>query len=147
MTDKPTTIQEYLNLLLPDRRQAIEKVRQVVLNNLPKGYQEVFEWGMLSYVVPLSVYPDTYNKKPYMYAALGNQKNYMALYLMAPYNTPSLKDKLKSDFTEAGKKLNMGASCIRFKKLEDLPLDVIGKNIASIPMQEHIAFAKSLREK
>lgn len=141
------TVEEYLKSLPEDRRAAISVVRDMVLKNLPEGYEEVMNWGMITYQVPLSVYPDTYNKKPLAYAALGSQKNYMALYVLDAYGSVDLKQQLVDGFKKAGKKLDMGKSCIRFKKLEDLPLDVVAPVIAAVPMDEYIAYAKSIRRK
>ncbi|MGB2963968.1 MAG: DUF1801 domain-containing protein, partial [Anaerolineales bacterium] len=81
MKSKAVTVAEYLAEMPPDRREAIKKVREIILRNLPEGYQEVMNWGMITYQVPLEVYPDTYNGKPLMYAALANQKNHLAVYL------------------------------------------------------------------
>ncbi len=147
MKSSAQTVEEYLKELPPDRAEAISKVRQVILKNLPKGYEEAMNWGMISYQVPLEVYPDTYNKQPLMYAALGSQKNYMAIYTMGSYGSPKLRKQLEDGFKIAGKKLEMGQSCIRFKKLDELPLDTIGRIIAGLPMNEYIAHAKSIRSK
>lgn len=147
MKSAASTITEYLAELPDDRRAAIEQVREVILGNIPKGYEEVMNWGMITYQVPLSAYPDTYNKQPLMYAALASQKNYMAVYLMCAYGQPSIKQELVNGFAAAGKKLDMGGGCVRFKKVEDLPLDVIAKVIASTEMDAHIAFAKAARKK
>src|SRR5262249_17313738 len=127
--------------------EAISKVRELILKNLPKGYEEAMNWGLISYEIPLSTYPDTYNKKPLMYCALGSQKNYMAVYLMGPYGSPPMRQKLEEAFSKAGKKLDMGGSCLRFKKLEDIELNVIGEVVAAVPMQEYIKRVKSYRRK
>lgn len=141
------SVQEYLDIIPQERRVALNAVRKIILKNLPKGYEEAYEWGMISYQVPLTVYPDTYNKKPLMYAALASQKNYMAIYLMCAYGNPAIKQELVDDFKNSGKKLDMGGGCLRFKKLEDLPLDVIAKTIAAVPMDDYIAAAKSVKRK
>jgi hypothetical protein len=134
MRSKAATVREYLETLPGERRDAIGKVRKTILKNLPRGYEEAINWGFITYQVPLSVYPDTYNKQPLMYAALASQKNYMAVYLCNVYGLASLRDQLIAGFKAAGKKLDMGKSCIRFRKVEDLPLDVIGKLVAATPM-------------
>lgn len=141
------SVEEYLAVIPEDRRQAIASVRKTIQKHLPKGYEEAYEWGMITYQVPLAVYPDTYNKKPLMYAALASQKNHMAVYLMCAYGNPELKQELVDGFKSAGKKLDMGGSCLRFKKLEDLPLDVIAKTVAAVPMDRFVAFAKSVKRK
>jgi uncharacterized protein YdhG (YjbR/CyaY superfamily) len=132
------TVDEYIKALPDDRREAITKIREVVLANLPKGYEENMNWGMVCYEIPLTTFPDTYNKQPLMYAAIASQKNYMSLYLTNVYVDPDLTQKFEDDYDKSGKKLDMGKSCIRFKKLEDLPLDVIGKYIAATPPEKYI---------
>jgi hypothetical protein len=96
-------------------------------------------WGMISYEISLEVYPSTYNGQPLSYAGLAAQKNHYALYLMAVYGDPAREARLREGFAQAGKKLDMGKSCVRFRRLEDLPLDVIGEVIASTPPDELIA--------
>ena len=140
-------IDAYLKKLPADRKAAIAKLRDVILDNLPKGYEEAFDYGMPVYQVPLSVYPDTYNKKPLMYAALASQKSHMAIYLLNAYGMPPIREKLEKAFAKAGKKLDMGKSCLRFKKLEDIPLDAVAKTIAATPMEKYVAFAKSAHSK
>jgi hypothetical protein len=133
------TPEAYLEDLPQDRRDIISPLRQLVLENLPPGYVETMRWGGLSYEVPLERYPDTYNKQPLMYAALAAQKNYCSLYLTAPYQDPAAAERLREEFQKAGKKLNMGKSCLRFKRLEDLPLEVIARNIAGTAVDQFIA--------
>jgi hypothetical protein len=139
-----TTLDDYLASLPDDRSSALRAVRKTILSNLPKGYEEVFEDGFLTYQVPLSVYPDTYNKKPLMFAALASQKGNMALYMCNVYSDETLRARLEAGFAKAGKRLDMGKSCLRFKKVEDLPLDVIGKIIAASPMKGYVARAKAV---
>jgi hypothetical protein len=142
------TVEEYLQELLADRRAVIEQVRQVVLDNLPSGYQETMSWGMISYGIPLERYPNTYNKQPLGYAALAAQKNYYTLYLMGAYSGSMQEGWLKEQFALAGKKLDMGKSCLHFRKLEDLPLDVIAEAIAMVSVDDFIAqYEKSRRKK
>ncbi|MFN2398754.1 MAG: DUF1801 domain-containing protein [Gemmatimonadaceae bacterium] len=134
-----TTVDQYLNELPSDRRAVISTVRDVVCRNLPEGYRERVNWGMISYEVPLERYPHTYNGQPLSYAALAAQKNYFALYLTGVYQDAPLAERLKIEFDKAGKKLNMGKSCVRFKKLDDLLLNVIGKVIAATSPERLIA--------
>jgi len=141
------TVVEYLRALPDDRRKVIAKVRGVIKKNLPKGYKERMNWGMISYEIPLSVYADTYNGQPLCYAALAAQKNYYAVYLMGPYISSAQRRFLKDQFAKAGKKLDMGKSCLRFKSLEDLPLSAIGRVVASTPPELMIAAAKAARKK
>ena len=133
-----TTVEEYLAELPDERREVVAKVREVVLQNLPAGYTESVAWGMISYGIPLERYPDTYNKQPLCYAALAAQKNYYALHLMSVYGDETEEAELKRSFAEAGKKLDMGKSCVRFKRVDDLPLEAIGKIIAAQPPERLI---------
>jgi hypothetical protein len=137
-------IDAYLKKLPEDRRGAITTLRSLVLENLPEGYEERFAFGMLSYEVPLSVYPDTYNKKPLMYAALASQKSHMALYLCNVYGSAPLREKLEKAFARAGKKLDMGKSCLRFKRLDELALPAVAQAVAATPMEKFVAFAKKM---
>ena len=137
-------ISEYLAAMPEERRAAIEKVRKTILKNLPSGYEEALEWGMITYQVPLDVYPDTYNKKPLMYAALANQKNHMAVYLTSIYMDEDLNQDFEKKYRETGKRYDVGKSCVRFRKLDDLPLELIGESIAAISMDEFIARTKGL---
>ena len=146
-TGKPSTVQGYLKQLAPEQRDVIAAVRNVVLEHLPGGYAETMNWGMISYEVPLERYPDTYNGKPLAYAGLAAQKNHYALYLVGANSDPKQVEYLQKAFEKHGKKLDMGKSCLRFKKLDDLPLDVIGKVIASTPPDKLIAQAEAARRK
>ena len=142
MQSKAKTVKEYLAALPADRRKAIEQVRKVILDNLPKGYVEMMQYGYIGYAVPLSLYPAGYHCKkdePLPYASLASQKNFMAIYLFCTYMKPGDHEWLKKEFKARGKKLDMGKSCIRFKKIEDLPLDVIGEVIGKTPVKEHVA--------
>jgi|SRR5262245_11022039 len=140
-----SSVAEYLERLPEDRRTALVKLRKLINKNLPKGYEEAFAWGMITWYVPLSVYPDTYNGQPLCYAAIGSQKNHMALYLMSGYAEGPMKKKLAAGFKAAGKKLDMGKACIRFKSLDDLPLDVIADVAGSVPMKQFVEVAKKAR--
>jgi hypothetical protein len=144
MPNEKAAVDAYLKSLPEERRAAISAVRKTVLKHLPKGYEESLAFGMLAYSVPLSVYPDTYNKKPLMYAALASPKSYMALHLPSAYGRPELRAKLETGFRAAGKKLDMGKGCLRFKRLEDLELGVIAEVIAATPMMGYVAFAKAV---
>ena len=147
MLSKARTVTEYIASLPEDRRVAIKAVRAVVNKHLPAGYQEGMEYGYIGWSVPLSVYPDTYNGQPLCYVALASQKSHMALYLMCAYADSPIKQRLVKGFKDAGKKLDMGKSCIRFKKLEDLPLDVIAEATAAMPMKKYIEIAKAAHAK
>ena len=144
MKSTATTISDYLSDMPPERRTAIEKVRKTILEYLPEGFEETLNWGMITYQVPLEVYPDTYNKKPLMYAALANQKNHMAVYLTGIYMDENLNQEFEEKYRETGKRYDVGKSCVRFRKLDDLPLELIGESIAAIGMNEFIERTKGL---
>jgi hypothetical protein len=139
-----TTIADYLEGLPDDRRAAISAVRGVILDSLPAGYVESLSCGMLAYEVPLSVYPDTYNKRPLMYAALASQKAHMAVYLCGVSGRAALRQELEAAFVAAGKRLDMGQACVRFRRLDELALAAIGRAIAATPMDAYVAFARSV---
>lgn len=136
---KASTVAAYLEELPPDRRKTMSRVRTVVRKSIPKGYSEGMGWGMITWHIPLSDYPDTYNGQPLCYVALAAQKNYCSLYLMGVYGDPAQEKLLKEGFTKAGKKLDMGKSCVHFKTADDLPLNVIGDVIAGMPPKKLIA--------
>jgi len=141
------TVAAYLASLPADRRAEVARVRRVIRKHLPKGYKEAMGWGMIMYGVPLKVYPDTYNGHPLCYAALAAQKNYSSLYLMSVYGSKPLLAELKAGFKKAGKKLDMGKSCIHFKRADDLALDTIGKLIARLPVSKYVEIAKAARRR
>jgi len=139
MRSDAKTVAEYLAGLTPERRSMIETVRQVIPENLPLGYEEAMNWGMITYQVPLKTYPDTYNGQPLMYAALASQKNHLALYLMSIYSSAGRRREFEAAWKATGKRLDVGESCVRFRKLEDLPLELIGSTIAAIDVPTFIA--------
>ena len=141
------SVEDYLQELPRERREVLQAVRKVVLDNLPAGYVETMNWGMITYEIPLERYPDTYNKRPLMYAALASQKNHMSLYLMCVYSHKESRIRFEEKFKASGKKLNMGKSCVRFKRLEDLPLDVVGEAIAGTSVDAYIRFYQESRTK
>ncbi|HET7111223.1 MAG TPA: DUF1801 domain-containing protein [Gemmatimonadales bacterium] len=148
MTSSPSpAIMEFLAAQPPERRRELGRVRETILRNLPRGYEEALAGKILAYQVPLAAYPDTYNGHPLWYIGLAAQKHYLSLYLMCAYGSPEHLRRLKDGFKAAGKKLDMGKSCIRFKSADDLPLDIIGELVASIPMKRWIAFAKAVRKR
>jgi hypothetical protein len=125
----------------------LERVRKVVRDNLPKGYEEVAVKGMIVYQVPLERYADTYNGQASWYAALAAQKNYLTLHLMGVYGSKPLAEKLAAGFKAAGKKLDMGKACIRFQAADDLALDVIGDIVAAVPVDKWVDAAKAARRR
>lgn len=133
-----STVPQYLASLPPERRAVVAKVRAAVRRAMPKGYTETMAYGMIAWSVPLRVLPDTYNGQPLCYVALAAQKQYYALYLMGPYGDAALMAELKAGYRAAGLKLDMGKSCLRFKSLDGIALDVVERVIAAVPMATYI---------
>jgi hypothetical protein len=138
---------QYIASLPADRAKTIATVRAFVNKHIPRGYDECLVWGTIGWTIPLSRYPDTYNKQPICYVALSSQKNYCVLYLMATQWGSSLLEPLKAAFMAAGKKLDMGKCCVHFQSPDDLPLEAIGKLISSISSEEWIAMYEQSRLK
>lgn len=141
MTSKAETVEQYLAELPEDRRAALQAVREVILANLGEGYEEGMSYGMIGYYVPHSVYPPGYHCSPNLplpFASIASQKNYMAIYLMCIYGHAGAETKFREAWQKSGKKLDMGKACIRFKKVEDLALDVIAQAIRDAPVQKFI---------
>jgi hypothetical protein len=126
-----STVSEYLASLPPERRVVIAAVRKLIRGSLPKGYRETMSFGMITYEIPLTRYPQTYNGQPLAYVALAAQKNKYSLYLTCAYLDEARATRLRDAHARAGKKLDMGKSCIRFKSLDDLVPDAIAAEIAS----------------
>ena len=139
VTSHATTPDEYIASLPDDRREAVSAVRETVRANLPDGFVEGMQYGMIGWYVPLERFPNTYNGQPLGLAGLASQKNYMSLYLNNVYGDPSTEAWFKERYAESGKRLNMGKSCLRFTRLEDLPLDVIGETIARVDLDSYLA--------
>ena len=144
---KATTVEEYLDRLPDETRKVLTTVRQVVNKHLPKGYKEMMAFGVIGWGVPLSRFPNTYNGLPLCYAGLAAQKNYNTLYLMVPYGDPKQKAKLAEGFKKAGKKLDMGKSCIHFRTVDDLPLDTIAELVAAVPAEKYIKIYQDSRHR
>jgi uncharacterized protein YdhG (YjbR/CyaY superfamily) len=143
-----STVTEYLAALPADRRAAISAVRNTINKNLPEGYEEGMQFGMIGWYVPLSVYPVGYgeNKKvPLPLVALASQKSGIVLHFLCFYGHPTLSTWFTDEYKKSGKKLDMGKGCVRFNKLEDLALDVVGRTIARVPVEEHIANYQAAR--
>lgn len=145
MQSAATTVDEYLLSLPEERRHAVERVREEILRNLPEGYEEGMQYGMISYYIPFSIYPKTYNGQPLAAISLASQKNYMALYLMAVYGDTEVNQWFREEYVKTGKKLDMGKSCVRFKRLEDLPLELVGQVVAKMPVDRWIAVSEAAR--
>jgi hypothetical protein len=146
MQSKATTVQQYLAELPADRRTTIKKVRAVILKNLDPVFEEGMQYGMIGYYVPHRVYPAGYHcdpKQPLPFAGLASQKNYMSVYLGCVYG-PEREREFRKAWAKTGKKLDMGKSCVRFKKLDDLALDVIGEAIRRVSARGFIKEYESL---
>jgi hypothetical protein len=144
VSSKAATVADYLNELPPERRAVVSEVRDALNRAMPKGYREGIGYGMLGWVVPLEDYPDTYNKQPLAYAGLAAQKNSYSLYMTCAYSDPKRAERLQTA-AAMGKKLDMGKSCIRFKRVEDLPLDAICEDIASTTPADFIRLHEESR--
>lgn len=140
-----TTTDEYLDSLPDDRREAVAVVRDVVRRNLPDGFEEGIQYGMIAWYVPLERFPDTYNGQPLGLVGLASQKNYMSLYLNSVYGDPTTEAWFKERYATTGKKLDMGKSCLRFRHVEDLPLDVIGETITRVGLDAFVAHFEDAR--
>jgi hypothetical protein len=141
MQSKATTVKQYLAELPADRRQAIEATRKVILANLDKNYEEGMQYGMIGFYVPHKFFPAGYHcdpRQPLPFACLASQKNHMSLYLMSAYGEGLEEDWFRAQWAKTGKKLDMGKCCVRFKKLDDLALDVIGEAIRRVPAKAYV---------
>lgn len=143
-----TTVAEYLANLHSDRRQVIEAVRNVILANLDRDYEEGIQYGMIGYYVPHRVFPAGYHcdpKQPLPFAGIASQKNHIGLYLMCVYGSTEHDTWFRDAWAKTGKKLDMGKACVRFKKLSDVPLDVVGEAIKRVPAKQYVeAYQASL---
>jgi hypothetical protein len=145
VSSKAATVEQYLAELPPERRAVIARVRDALNAVMPAGYREGMGYGMMGWDVPLELYPDTYNKQPLAYAGLAAQKNSYSLYLTCAYADPARAERLRAAAAAMGRKLYIGRSCIRFKRVEDLPLDAICDEIASTKPDEFIRIYEEAR--
>ena len=146
MQSKATTVEEYLAELPKDRRDALEAIRRIILENLPKGYEEGMQYGMIGYFVPHSVYPPGYHcdpKQPLPFAGLASQKNHISIYLMCIYSDRKHEAWFREAWAKTGKKLDMGKSCVRFKKIDDVLLKVIGQAVKRVSTKKFIEHYES----
>jgi uncharacterized protein YdhG (YjbR/CyaY superfamily) len=151
MQSKATTPEQYLSQLPEDRKEAMLRLRNAIKQNLPQGFEEVLSYGMLGYVVPHSIYPSGYHcdpKLPLPFINLASQKNFIALYHMGIYANKNLESWFVSEYPKHVKtKLDMGKSCIRFKKMEDIPFDFIGELAAKVSVEDWISnYEKAFRK-
>ena len=147
MQSDAASVEAYLAELPEDRRAAVSAVRDVVNANLPEGYVEEMYFGIIGWVIPLEDYPDTYNGRPLAIASLANQKNHMALYLMGLYSEGPELDWFRQQYDDRGMRLDMGKSCVRFKRLDQVPLDVVGEVIAMIPPSTYLERYEAARRR
>ena len=148
MSAKPQSVDDYLAGVPEERREVLQAVRQTILENLSQGYEEGIQYGMIGYYVPHEIYPAGYHadpRQPVPFAGLASQKNHMAIYLMSVYADPELEGWFRAAWTNAGKRLDMGKSCVRFKKLDAVPLDVIAETVRRVPVSEFIDQYESSR--
>ena len=142
MQSKAATVKEYLDSLPDDRRRAVMALRKVIKANLGKGFREGMQYGMPAYFVPHSVFPDGYHcapEQPLPFASIASQKNHLAFYSFYLYQNPKELARFQKEWKAAGHKLDMGKSCVRFKSLEHVPLDVIGDSIARQDVKTYVA--------
>jgi hypothetical protein len=147
VTSKAETVTEYLASLSDDRRKTVKAVRKLVRAHLADGIVEQMEHGMISWVVPLSRYPKTYNGKPLPVVCLASQKNYLSLYLFCAYTDPAERKRFEQRYARSGKQLDMGQSCVRFKELDDLAEDVIADTLDRVSVDGFIAVYERARAK
>ena len=145
MRSDATLVEEYLDELPDDRRELVSAVRDVINENLPDGYVESMAFGMIGWAIPLEDYPETYNGQPLAIAGLASQKQWVALYLMGVYGDEELETWFRKQYADRGLKLDMGKSCVRFRRLDDVALDVIGAAIARVPVDKFIEHVEAAR--
>lgn len=141
------TVDQWLASVPAERKDAINAVRDAVNKNLPRGYEETVDWGMLAWVVPLATLPNTHNGRPLMLAALGAHTKRMTLYLMSVYGDSKLRKEFETAYKRTGKKLDMGGCCVHFTTLDDLPLDVVGDTVARVAVDQYVERYESSRKK
>jgi hypothetical protein len=151
MQSKAKNVSEYLPEIPEERQEAFSKLRKTILENIPKGFEECMIYGMIGYVVPHAIYPKGYHcdpKLPLSFTAITSQKNFIALYHMGIYSNPKLLEWFTSEFLKhSKKKLDMGKSCMRFKKYEDIPFELIGELMRKMTVEEWIYTYESVFKK
>ena len=147
MQSPAPTVTQYLRGLPEDRRATVDAVRAVILANLPAGMVESTGWGMITYEVPLTEVPDTYNGQPLMYAALASQKHHVAVYLSGIYASPRLRTWFEKEYRATGLRMDLGKSCVRFRTLDELPLDLVGQAVAAQTLEEFVDVYQAARRR
>jgi uncharacterized protein YdhG (YjbR/CyaY superfamily) len=145
MVTRSLAVDAYLENLPAGRKDVLSPVLDVIRANLPEGYEEVIEWGMPTWQVPLEIYPDTYNGKAFLFAGLASRKGHCALYLSAMAGFPDVERRFVESVAASGKPLDMGSSCVRFKAVADLDLPSVAAAIRAMPMADCVAREKALR--
>lgn len=143
MTSNAATVEEYLAELTEDRRVAAEKMRAAILANLGEGYEEGIQYGHIGYYVPHSIYPSGYHcdpKQPVPFVGIGNQKGHLGFYGFCLYVDEGLKAWFIEEHEKRGYKLDMGAGCVRYKKMDQIPFDLIGEVVARVPLEKFLAY-------
>ena len=146
MKSEAESVDDYIAGLPDDLRPMISKLRTILKRRMPAGYEESMMWGAITYSIPLERFSATHNGQPLCYVALASQKSYCSLYLMSAYSNPAERRELEAGFRRAGKKLDMGKSCVRFRSLDDLPLEVIGELIEKVPPEKYLASYEKVRK-
>jgi len=149
MQSKAATVAQYLAELPPDRRAAIEAVREVMLANLDEDYEEGMQYGMIGYYVPHRIFPPGYHcdpRQPLPFAGLASQKNYMSLYLGSVYGNTDHEAWFRKAWAATGRKLDMGKCCIRFEKIEDVALDVVGESVRRVPTRKYVVYYQEVMQ-
>ena len=144
-----STVAQYLAALPAERRNALNEVRLRINRALPPGYKEGIQFGMISWFVPLSMYPAGYGgsgKEPLPLISVVSQKSYMALHMICFYGQPALREWFTAEYGKSGKKLDMGQGCLRFKTLPDLALDVVEQTVARLPVKAYTAGYQAMRD-
>lgn len=139
------TVSGYISELPEDRKSDIRKLRALCRKHLPAGLEEVMNWGMITYQVPLKTFPDTYNGQPLAFAAIASQKQYISLYLMSIYAFDKSRKEFEREWKASGKKFNVGKSCIRFRAVSDIPLEVVTKAIGAVTVEQYLSAYSSAR--
>lgn len=145
MQSDATTVEEYLETIPPERGEQLRELLEEIRPHLPEGLSEEMAYGMISWVVPLEREPDTYNGKPLTYASLASQKQYMSLYLMTVYSGGAMSEEDFRARWSGPKKLNMGKSCVRFKDVSELDLDLIKYVLDAVSVDDFVAHFQRLR--
>ena len=140
-----TSVADFFAKLPEDRRGDLEVVRESMLAGIPPGVVKTMNWGMISYEIPLERYPDSYNGQPLLFAALANQKRHMAVYLHCIYADPTIRQNFEDEYAASGQPMDIGKSCVRFSRLERLPLDVIERAVRRMSVEEYIAACEASR--